>query len=152
MTQEEYVSYETAKLLNENGFEIDADKDYWKVGKDGTMYFMSSIGAYTSDINNKYAFYRPADTYPCPTQAVAMRWLRDEYRIAVSPIPYRYPDKWDCMLVYLGEPLEKDDKYDICLLGTIRPSYEEAAEAGIRHVLKEVVAEIRKRLAKGKEG
>lgn len=152
MTEERYVTFETAKLLNENGFEIDTGKDYWKVGEDGTMYFMCSIGAYTSDINNKSAFYRPADTYPCPTQAVAMRWLRDEYHIAVSPIPYRYPGKWDCMLVYLGEPKEKDDKYDISLLGIIRTSYEEVAEEGIRYVLKNIVAEIRKGLAVGKEG
>lgn len=151
MTEEKYVTYETAKLLNENGFKIDTDKDYWKVGKDETMYFMSPIGAYTSDINNKQAYYRPADTYPCPTQAVAMRWLREEYRIAVSPIPYRYPSKWDCMIVYLDEPMEKDDKYDICLLKTIRPSYEEAAETGIRHVLKNIVAEIRKKLINEKE-
>ena len=151
MTEEKYVSYETAKLLNENGFKIDTDKDHWKVGKDGTMYFMSSIGAYTSDINNKQAYYRPADTYPCPTQAMAMRWLREEYRIAVTPIPYRYPSKWDCMIVYLGEPMEKDDKYDICLLKMIRSSYEEVAEAGIRHVLKNIVAEIRKKLRNEKE-
>ena len=112
---------------------------------------MSSIGAYTSDINNKQAYYRPADTFPCPTQAVAMRWLREEYRIAVTPIPYRYPYKWDCMIVYLGEPMEKDDKYDMCLLNMIRSSYEEAAEVGISHVLNNIVAEIRKKLRNEKD-
>ena len=81
MTEEAYVSFEVAKLLKEKGFEIDTSKDYWKIGEDGTMYFMCSIGAYTSDINEKFAFYRPADTYPCPTQQMAMRWLREEYKL-----------------------------------------------------------------------
>ena len=55
MTEEAYVSFEVAKLLNEKGFEIDTSKDYWKIGEDGTMYFMSFTGAYTSNINNKFA-------------------------------------------------------------------------------------------------
>lgn len=78
MTQEAYVSFETAKLLKEKGFEIDTHHAYWKVGADGTMYRISPIGAYTSDPNDKTAFYVPADTFPCPTQQMATRWLREE--------------------------------------------------------------------------
>lgn len=79
---------------------------------------------------------------------IALRWLREEYRIAVMPIPYRYPGKWKNILVYLGEPMEKDDKYDICELDDTYTSYEQAAEAGIRYVVTHIVAKIRKELAK----
>lgn len=79
---------------------------------------------------------------------IALRWLREDYSIAVMPIPYRYPGKWKNILVYLGEPMEKDDKYDICELDDTYTSYEQAAEAGIRHVVTHIVAKIRKELAK----
>ena len=81
---EDYCSYEIARLLKEKGFEIDTNKDYWKIGEDGTMYFMSSIGAYTSNLNDKYAFYRPENSYPCPTHQMACKWLREKHQLHIS--------------------------------------------------------------------
>ena len=78
MIEERYCSYEVSKLLKEKGFKIGTNKDYWKIGEDGTMYFMSSIGAYTSNPNDEYAFYRPENSYPCPTHQMAMDWLREK--------------------------------------------------------------------------
>lgn len=75
MTKEQYVSYEVARLLHENGLQMNPETDYWKIGPDGHMYFMSSIGAYTDNPNNQYAYYRTKDSYPAPTQQMAMRWL-----------------------------------------------------------------------------
>ena len=84
MTQEQYVSYEVAKLLHEKGFQINPNVDYWKIGSDGHMYFMSSIGAYTDNPNNQYAYYRPKDSYPAPTQQMAMRWLREVHNLHIQ--------------------------------------------------------------------
>lgn len=133
--KEQYVTFETAKLLSENGFT-------WKC----RSYYLSDGQRY--EHCHQEVLPKDETVYACPTQAVAMRWLREEHRIAVSPIPYRYPSKWECMLVYLGRSAEKDDKYDICLLEKISPSYEAAAEAGICHVVNKIVAEVRKELAK----
>jgi len=145
MTQEEYVSFDVAKLLHEKGFEIDTDKDYWKIGEDGTRYFMSSIGAYTSDINNKYAFYRPANSYPCPTQQMAMRWLREEMglviiidysRLLYAPIPYYFH-----IYTTSGNNGGREDN-----LAPIDPyynykykAYEEACEAAIKYCLENLI-------------
>ena len=100
---EDYCSYEVAKLLNEKNFQVDTDKDYWKIGEDGTMYFMCSIGAYTSDPNNKNAFYRPASSYPCPTQSMAMKWLREVHNLFVFPFPQMNTNKFWTEIYQLSE-------------------------------------------------
>jgi len=130
MTKEQYITFSTAKMLSKYGFT-------WQC----RSYYLGDRQRF----EHCYQEVMPPEepVYPCPTQAEVMRWLREQYHIAVTPVPYRYPDKWDCMLVYLGEPMEKDDKYDICLLEKIRPSYEKAAEAGIQYVLKNIVAKIK---------
>ena len=135
MGKEQYVTFETAKLLRKNGFA-------WKCRD----YYLNDGNRFTHCPQE--VLPKGETVYDCPTQAVAMRWLREEYRVAVSPIPYRYPGKWQNILVYLGRPMEGGDKYDICWLRKVHPSYEDAAEAGIQHVVKTIVAAIRKELSK----
>lgn len=135
MIEEQYVTFETAKLLRKNGFAVKCHSYYLK---DGNRFEHCA----------QEVLPRGEAVYACPTQAVAMRWLREAYNIAVTPIPFRYPGVWQNILVFLGEPMEKDDKYDICQLRKKHTSYEEAAEAGIQYVVKDVVANVRKELAK----
>ena len=140
MIQEQYVTYETAKLLRKNGFAVKCGSYYLR---DGNRF----------DHCPQEVLPKGETIYECPTQAVAMQWLREEYNIAVTPIPYRYPGRWEVILVFLGEPMEKDDKYDICELSKSHLSYEIAAEAGIQYVVKHVVARVRRELMKQiKEG
>lgn len=138
MTEEAYVSFEVAKLLKEKGFEIDTDKGYWKIGKDGTMYFMSPVGAYTSDINDKFAFYRPADTYPCPTQQMAMRWLREVNNLFVDYEITLYG--WN----YSISAVSRDSNHEIIgvenrYFDSYYDTYEEAAEAAIKYCLENLI-------------
>lgn len=139
MTQEEYVTYDTAKLLHEKGFKIDTEKDYWKIGPDGVKYFMSSIGAYTSDINDKS--YRPADSYPCPTQQMAMRYLREEHDLHISlhPESWVYPEE-EAYLNGWGWSIFKGRPFD-ALYGHIcwEKSYEEVAEEAIQYCLNNLI-------------
>lgn len=139
MIQEAYVSFEVAKLLIEKGFEIDTSKDYWKIGEDGTMYFMSSIGAYTSDVNNKFAFYRPADTYPCPTQQMACEWLRQEHNLSVEV--YRTACGWIGCVVAIpsGTDLKflEDDGDD--LPSGQYTTHAKACEATIKYCLENLI-------------
>ena len=88
MITEDYCSFEVAKLLKEKGFKIDTNRDYCKIGEDGTMYYMSSIGAYTSSPNEVYAIYRPENSYPCPTQQMALAWLREAKRFFIRIIAH----------------------------------------------------------------
>ena len=67
------------------------------------------------------------------TISCAMKWLREKYNIHVMPAPYGNKTLWASYMVYLGEPMEKDRKKDMCVLGTRFSSYETAALKGIRH-------------------
>ena len=116
MVEEAYVSFQTAKLLKEKGFKIDTTKDYWKIGQDGTMYFMCSIGAYTDDMNNKTAYYRPADSYPCPTQQMASRYLRENYSLHIEIEAYPHKDGcfyWHYRITELKEDILKFGYYKL---------------------------------------
>lgn len=135
MVKEAYVSFEVAKLLNEKGFELDTCKDYWKIGEDGTMYFMFSIGAYTSNPNDEYAFYIPENSYPCPTHQMAMMWLREKKRIFIRIIEnctgevFRYE-------IYNHTP---DNNGNYYISNTYVNSYEEAVEAALKYCLENLI-------------
>jgi hypothetical protein len=131
MEQEQYVTFETAKLLFKNGY-MKKCRCYYM--KDGERF----------EHCHQEVLPRDEPTYDCPTQAAVLRWLRERYKIAIVPIPYRYPDRWINLLIYLGEPMEKDDRYDMCQLIKEFPSYEEAAEYGIIYAVGRLVAKIRR--------
>jgi len=142
MILEDYVSYETAKLLKEKGFvqpEICQCKIY--IPK----------GGYEITEDDIYA----------PTQALAMKWLRVVHNLLVIPdYDYECTDKSYCYKIYkLGEngkpervPIE-GVRYD--MLGEPHTeivayrdyersysdyeTYEEAAEAGIRYCLENLI-------------
>ena len=117
--KEAYVSFETAKLIKEKGFN-------WP-----TIEYYSSSGS----------IYRFADgiadicgilSYQRPTQQIACRWLREEKGIFID------------IRVYSGLPVQFG--YDISVLypdktlvdkgGTFGySSYEEATENGLKYVL-----------------
>lgn len=143
MITEDYCSYDVAELLNEKGFEIDTNKDYWKIGEDGTMYFMSSIGAYTSNPHSDYAFYRPENSYPCPTHQMAMKWLREEHKISIDicvvqgrAVSYMF-NIWDFSVVqdnkFIGGTFDlREQLFDF-------PTYEEAVEAALKYCLENLI-------------
>lgn len=112
MIEEQYVSFDTAKLLKEAGFEAEC-------------------GFIVDDDGRK--LYRP-------TQALAARWLRETHGIHVSSNIFmdsandadgNTVDEWNFWSYDLfdnsGRIIEEsDDRYD---------SYEEAIEAGLKHCL-----------------
>lgn len=145
MAKEAYCSYEVSKLLKEKGFEIDTNNDYWKIGNDGTMYFMSNIGAYTSDVNCPYAFYRPEDSYPSPTHQMALAWIREKYNLHISTCIFRESFDTD------GDVSEERSYWSFSVRNTFDgqfeyqdyyhancteyQSHEEAVEAALKYVL-----------------
>ena len=94
---EAYVSFETAKLLKGKGFRGDCIAYY---NDDGKMYL--SLNAELHPL-------------PCPTQAVACRWLREVHKIDLSVTPddgswwIRITElkSWSC--VFNGKVLNSDD-------------------------------------------
>lgn len=67
---EDYVSFETAKLLKEKGFDVNCYTHY------------------SSDGQNVYYNYRtPSDGINMPTLQMAMKWLREVHKIFICILP-----------------------------------------------------------------
>ena len=77
MIQEDYVSFEVAKLLKEKGFDEECQKYY---------------GDYK---------------YPCPTLQMAMKWLRKVHEIFIRPnTSFLYPIRYYYEIFCYGDNLK----------------------------------------------
>ena len=126
--KEAYVSYETAKLLRKRGFSGDCIAYY---NDDGKRYL--SLNAELHPL-------------PCPTQAVACRWLREEKGIHISADIYKDSSNdadgnvvdewtywaWTFYWLPSGNVGDEEgyDQFD---------SYEDAVEAALEYVLKNLI-------------
>lgn len=123
MIEESYVSFGTAKMLREAGFDVPC----------ATLYTSDGVEDYTSvPVNQNFG-----GDFSRPTQALAARWLREVHKIVVdaSFIPpstdggdWRYSignNMGD--MVWIGDYVSSDEYY-----GT----YEQALEAGLQEALK----------------
>ena len=133
MIEESYVSFETAKLLKEAGFEANLKTRYVEEEKDEWAFWES--GTKRSDYN----YFD--DTIACPTQALAARWLREKHRIVVDVTfipPSVDGDEWQYFIgemddmVWEGDFESSDRKYS---------TYEEAFEAGLQEAIKLITNE-----------
>lgn len=86
MIKESYVSFDTARMLKEAGFEANLKTRYVEEEK-GEWAFWDS-GTKRSDYN----YFD--DTIACPTQSLAARWLRDVYNLHISTEPYAGTWHW----------------------------------------------------------
>ena len=100
MITEDFVSFEIAKLLKENGFDEECscfydNIDYGTPGLevDGQLYYKNSA--------------LDDEEYAAPTLQMAMKWLREVHNIGVFPTTfYRHTETFDghnygCTLVNL---------------------------------------------------
>ena len=140
MVEEAYVSFETAKLLKEKGFEGHSIL---------TIYDENAANAYIKELQEKHLPYSSDDPklkefyYTKPTQQMAMRWLREEYKLAINiriackkTISYVF-DIWDFEIIHLnkfvGGTIDlREQQFDF-------KSYEEAAEAAIKYCLENLI-------------
>ena len=114
---EDYCSYEVAKLLKEKGFD-------------------GEVSAFVEEDNTKYDYtlsgFIKAETLPCPTHQMAMKWLREECDLHIIAYPYNAngKKKWCCQ-VYKAFNLLGNEKY----VNETLDSYEEAVEAALKYCL-----------------
>lgn len=80
MIEESYVSFETAKMLKEAGFDEVCSWAYYRA------YNWCLIHERNSKLCLGY--------YSRPTQALAARWLRDVYNLHISTEPYAGTWHW----------------------------------------------------------
>ena len=129
MITEDYVSFETAKLLKEKGFD-EATLGYYLDDKD-KLYF----DRFSDDWNSNHVGYISA-----PTLQMAMKWLEEEKEYIVYPYPvsdgkkieWRYSVWFDNGYMFLGQILEygTDESFN---------TREEATEAGIKYCLENLI-------------
>lgn len=111
MITEDYVSFETAKLLKEKGFDEECQKYY---------------GDYK---------------YPCPTLQMAMKWLREVHNIIITVRLFNSvepfcPGEHNQFTVDIATTTMSSQKGHI---RHFYLSYEEACEAAIKYCLENLI-------------
>ena len=124
MITEDYVSFETAKLLKEKGFD-EKCRTYYKVfPKDriAAIYHSSEDRGVSEDDPNEIL---------CPTLQMAMKWLREEYRLFVNIEPLS-GIKYTWSIWFMNESKEEESSL-------VYDTYEQACEAAIRYCLEYLI-------------
>lgn len=78
MVKEQYVSFETSKLLKEKGFDISVYSYY---SRDGELHPMNEYG---NSVNFNNSILEYMERLSAPTQALVCRWLREEHNLSVE--------------------------------------------------------------------
>lgn len=134
MIKEQFVSFETAKLLKEVGFDIPC-RGIYVTDRTGYYEFREYDSKQTKDdlcwnIEDGFQY-----EYLAPTQALAARWLREEHRIVVDVTFIPPSTDGNVWQYFIGE------MDDMVWNGDFEPSdrryktYEEALEEGLKRSL-----------------
>ena len=121
MMTEDYVSFETAKLLKEKGFPIPS-----------TNFEDCVFCMYDENGDIQWGCYHP-DYYCRVTLQMAMKWLRETHNINIEIHYNRYGENYRYLIIY--KPVVLDD---IRFLGDYF-HYEYACEAAIKYCLENLI-------------
>lgn len=140
MITEDYVSFETAKLLKEKGFD-----EYCKsVYHVGSICSVASLGyhdneGYGAVIEEKQNsdFGKYDNAISAPTLQMAMKWLREEKDVQIE-ISIVGTDTWESPTKWMyGFRCQTKDIID--RRNADFSSYEEACEAAIKYCLENLI-------------
>lgn len=118
MITEQYVSFDTAKMLKEAEFGEVCHSFYDE--SNGTAWNMTERASMMSG------------WLPRPTQALAARWLREEHHISILITPLL-----DGCMVDLFDLVKY--QYILCNKDTMADTYEEALEDGLQEALRVII-------------
>ena len=129
MITEDYVSFETAKLLKEKGFDEET-RGYYPIKGDATGRLM-----FGSEYNHNHSQVQIS----APTLQMAMKWLREEHKLFIFISTWRKLTnavQYYCEIRNLDNPdfdtLASFTSNELC-------SYEEACEAAIKYCLENLI-------------
>ena len=129
MITEDYVSFETAKLLKEKGFDECCNLHYHYNESFDKLFQTSEY------IDSRFKKYY----YPCPTLQMTMKWLREEHSIAISVYVFNrdLPIKENRIRYTCDIATTKISSKEghLRLTGT----YEQACEAAIKYCLENLI-------------
>lgn len=113
MIEESFVTFDTAKLLKEIGFNIPVNTSYSEDGNSEYNIFPDN-------------FNKLQDKFSRPTQALVARWLREIHHVDV--VVDVINQKNYCCDIY-------QNKQKKSIARSINPSFEETLEDGLRYSL-----------------
>jgi hypothetical protein len=123
MIEEQYVSFEVAKLLKEKGFDVSC---YGRYSVRSKEFHLDT----TKPCNNG-----GISQYSAPTQQMAMAWLREIHNIHIDICSIWDNTHW-LYQVFVVTPRTARNSY---VDKTLYTSYEQAAEAGIKYCLENLI-------------
>ena len=131
MIEESYVSFDTAKLLKEAGFDVPC-RGIYRVYRMGNYVFREYDRKYTKDdlcwnIEDGFQY-----EYLAPTQALAARWLREVYNVAIYSLYDDDMEQW----FYVVDAFTKNPVINGFQSGSEYDDYESAFEDGLREAIK----------------
>jgi len=136
--KDEIISYETANLAKEKGFNIPTRNFYadesWN---DDKLYACNEVGYpdFTNDMESDHGF---GDIILTPTQSQLQRWLREVHDLDVSPYPH-YTNKWRFTIQEFNFRHHRGH-FGVCVTkdwsGINPTTYEQALELGLQDALK----------------
>ena len=127
---EDYVSFETAKLLTEKGFDNECSGYY------NQERVLQRLSACSIKDTLKSPFY--FDCIPAPTQQMAMKWLREVHNIFIVIEPYIYDHVTEKNSSCVASLWQGDNYYEN-ITSKDYPTYEEAAEVAIKYCLENLI-------------
>ena len=123
---EDYVSFETAKLLKEKGFDEPCECFYDTENNDPSIVNGWMV------ISNSELEKREFVCYSAPTLQMAIKWLRENHKIQIVVSPYNTLNKtWSYYIFKDFEPLTQRFY--------VFETYEEACEAAIKYCLENLI-------------
>jgi len=126
MITEDYVSFDTAKLLKEKGFDCEC-RGYYDTTKH-LDYMLEHSG---SEMNSNDG---PDCYISAPTLQMAMKWLREEYKIFICIVLIEEIDMYGFTIEDISSK-----KYLATSKNYGYPTYEEACEAAIKYCLENLI-------------
>lgn len=131
MITEDYVSFETAKLLKEKGFDVYVRSFYEKDEYKTKEELCENEALWNWNISS----FR----YSAPTLQMAMKWLREAHNLFVFPFPQMNTNKFWVEIYQLHNNQEWANLYCESIDLQDYSSYEEACEAAIKYCLENLI-------------
>lgn len=134
--EEQLISFETAKIAKEKGFDEKVYREYDKSG------YLRCTSKSADVVLGPYDELLKSTEYPAPTQSLLQKWLREVHNIIVTSKPYQddvsneTDEDIEFQTLWENEILDVKDSYNIFSDNTFYHSYEEALEIGLQESLK----------------
>lgn len=136
MIKEDYVSFEVAKLLRDKGFDIKCRYYYIQTKEMFEIDTKYHTALTTQELLDLQVIGEKEDRYAAPTQAMAMKWLREVHKLYIEITPSSKTNEFivDSYRIDIVTRF-----FDTIYVSSGYNTYEEACEAAIKYCLEHLI-------------